>query len=225
MTTANPQTPDRTYGQYCPIAIGLDVIGDRWTLLMLRELSMGDRRFTDLRADLPGIAPNLLTERLRSLQAAGLVNAVDLPPPAARSVYRLTDEGRRIEPVLRSVARFGSRYLTGEPSEAFDARRAAYALLAPWRRRPAEKIRARFIVLKGDVGDEQPDAVDLVLDVEGMQVEPPVGKPDVTLRLAIADLVAARRTGGALVGQLSGHTASRRIFLEQFGLRMAKSSR
>ena len=82
---------------------------------------MGDRRFTDLRSELPGIAPNLLTERLRSLQAIGLVAAVELPPPAARSVYRLTDEGRRIEPVLRSVARFGARYLTGDPSEAFDA--------------------------------------------------------------------------------------------------------
>ena len=67
-TTTNP---DRTYGQYCPIAAGLDLIGDRWTLLLLRELSMGDRRFTDLRAALPGIAPNLLTERLRSLQALG----------------------------------------------------------------------------------------------------------------------------------------------------------
>ncbi len=217
--------PERTYGQYCPIAIGLDVIGDRWTLLMLRELSMGDRRFTDLRAELPGIAPNLLTERLRSLQAAGLVTVVDLPPPAARSVYTLTDEGRRIEPVLRAVARFGSRYLAGEPSEAFDARRAAYALLAPWRRRPAEKIRARLIVLKGDVGDDRADAVDLVLDIERMRVEPPEGKPDVTLRLAVADLVAARRTGGALIGQLSGPAASRRAFLEQFGLRMAKPSR
>src|SRR5258706_16403444 len=108
--TSKTATPERTYGQYCPIAAGLDLIGERWTLLPLRELSMGDRRFTDLRAALPGIAPNLLTERLRSLRAIGLITAVELPPPAARSVYSLTEGGRRIEPVLRSVARFGAAY-------------------------------------------------------------------------------------------------------------------
>lgn len=218
MTTKTSQTTDRTYGQYCPIAAGLDLIGDRWTLLMLRELSMGDQRFTDLRAQLPGIAPNLLTERLRSLQAIGLVTTVELPPPAARSVYRLTAEGRRVEPVLRSVARFGAHYLSGQPSEAFDAPRVAFALLAPWRRRPESKLRARLIA----VNDDQPDTVDLVLDLTGMQIEPPEGKPDVTLRVAITDLVTARQTGDALVGRLTGDATSRRIFLEQFGLRMAR---
>ena len=86
--------PDRTYGQYCPIAAGLDVLGDRWVLLILRELSIGDRRFTDLRKDLAGIAPEpavrataLAAERRprRDGRAA---------PPAARTVYRLTDGGR-----------------------------------------------------------------------------------------------------------------------------------
>ena len=230
MATTQSHTQERTYGQYCPIAAGLDVIGDRWTLLILRELSMGDRRFTDLRAQLPGIAPNLLTERLRSLETAGLVDTFDLPAPAARRVYRLTDEGRRIEPVLRSVARFGSRYLEGQPSDAFDARRAAYALLAPWRRRPSVKIRARLIVAEDAgtndrVDDSDTDAVDLVLDVGAMHVETVEGKPDVTLRVAITDLVAARRTGEALVGHLAGSPASRRIFLDQFGLRMAKRGR
>ena len=153
MTTKNSQTSERTYGQYCPIAAGLDLIGDRWTLLMLRELSMGDRRFTDLRAALVGIAPNLLTERLRSLQAIGLVTTVELPPPAARSVYRLTQEGRRVEPVLRSVARFGVRYLSGEPSETLDAERVAFSLLAPWRRRPDKKLRARLIASRLDDTD------------------------------------------------------------------------
>ncbi len=224
MTTANSRTPDRTYGQYCPIAAGLDLIGDRWTLLIVRELSMGDRRFTDLRSALPGIAPNLLTERLRSLQAIELVAAVDLPPPAARSVYRLTDEGRRIEPILRSVARFGARYLSGDPSDAFDANRVAFALLAPWRRRPEVKIRARLITTRGnhDSHDDRTDTVDLVLDLAGMQIEPPEGTPDVTLQVAIPDLVSARRTGDPLVGRLTGDASSRRVFLEQFALQMAK---
>jgi DNA-binding HxlR family transcriptional regulator len=221
MTTTSRNTPERSYGQFCPIAVGLDIIGDRWTLLMLRELSMGDRRFTDLRAALPGIAPNLLTERLHSLQAADLVATIDLPPPAARSVYRLTDEGHRIEPVLRAVARFGSRYLSGEPSDGFDASRAAYALLAPWRRRPAEAIRARFVLTRNET--EEPEEVDLVLEVNGMRVVPPQPKPDVTLRVAITDLVAARQTGDPLLGNLSGRAGARRVFLEQFGLRMATS--
>jgi DNA-binding HxlR family transcriptional regulator len=220
--TTKTVAPERTYGQYCPIAAGLDLIGDRWTLLMLRELSMGDRRFTDLRAALPGIAPNLLTERLRSLQAIGLITAVELPPPAARSVYSLTEDGKRIEPVLRSVARFGAAYLSSEPTETVDAQRVAYALLMPWRRRPEATIRARLTVARGEESD---DTVDLLLGFDGMQVEAPHGKPDVTLRIAIVDLVRTRQTGAALIGQLTGDSASRRIFLDQFALKMAKSPR
>jgi DNA-binding HxlR family transcriptional regulator len=221
--TPNPTTPDRTYGQYCPIAAGLDLIGDRWTLLILRELSMGDQRFTDLRGELRGIAPNLLTERLRSLQAIGLVTTAELPPPAARSVYRLTEEGRRIEPVLRSVARFGISYLSGDPSDVFDASRVAFALLAPWRRRPEAAMRARLIAVKDDSADDaENETVDLVLDLAGMEIEPPSGTPDVTLRVAITDLVRTRQTGEALVGRLTGDATSRRIFLEQFRLQMAK---
>jgi DNA-binding HxlR family transcriptional regulator len=223
-------TTDRTYGQYCPIAAGLDLIGDRWTLLILRELSIANRRFTDLRSALTGIAPNLLTERLRSLQSMGLVSVVELPPPAARSVYSLTDEGRRIEPVLRSVARFGVRYLDGQPTDWFDAERVAFSLLAPWRRRPEAKLRARLIAVgETDPSDTDPsdtdnsDTVDLVLDFSGMTVEPPEGRPDVTLRVLTSDLLEARRTGGALVGRLSGDATSKRIFLEQFALRMAKA--
>ena len=223
MATTNSQTPehrptDRTYGQYCPIAAGLDLIGDRWTLLILRELSMGDQRFTDLRSELPGIAPNLLTERLRSLQAIGLVTTAELPPPAARSVYRLTQEGLRIEPVLRSVARFGISYLSGDPSDVFDASRVAFALLAPWRRRPEVAMRARLIATRDDA---EADTVDLVLDLGRMQIEPPLGTPDVTLRVAIDDLVRTRQTGDPLIGQLTGDATSRRIFLEQFRLQMA----
>jgi hypothetical protein len=170
-------------------------------------------------------APNLLTERLRSLQSIGLITAVELPPPAARSVYSLTEEGKRVEPVLRSMARFGAAYLSGEPDETMDAKRAAYALLAPWRRRPEAEIRARLTVAPGEAGGERDDTVDLVLDLDGMQVEAPRGKPDVALRIAVLDLVNTRQTGAALIGQLTGDPASRRIFLDQFSLRMAKPPR
>ncbi|OBB67481.1 MULTISPECIES: helix-turn-helix domain-containing protein [unclassified Mycobacterium] len=98
----------RTYNQNCPIALGLDVLGERWTLLILRELVGGPRRYGDLRAELPGIATNLLAERLKELQDAGLVDRTDLPAPIGRTVYTLSDMGwQRALPVLRSVALFG----------------------------------------------------------------------------------------------------------------------
>lgn len=110
----------KSYEQYCTIATALDLVGDRWSLLVLRELSFGEQRFTDLRAALPGIASNLLTDRLRSLQDDGLVEQHELPAPAARTVYRLTRAGTRIRPVLRAIAQFGLPYL--DPPAEFDVR-------------------------------------------------------------------------------------------------------
>jgi len=98
----------RNYNQNCPIARGLDVVGERWTLLILRELVGGPRRYGDLRAELPGIATNLLADRLKELQDAGLVDRADLPAPIARTVYTLSDMGwQRVLPILQSIAWFG----------------------------------------------------------------------------------------------------------------------
>jgi DNA-binding HxlR family transcriptional regulator len=98
----------KSYNQNCPIARGLDVLGERWTLLILRELLAGPRRYSDLRADLPGIATNLLAERLKELQDAGLVDRQDLPAPIGRTVYTLSDLGwQRVLPILQSLAWFG----------------------------------------------------------------------------------------------------------------------
>jgi DNA-binding HxlR family transcriptional regulator len=106
----------KSYQQYCGVAAALDHVGDRWTLLIMRELSFGQQRFTDLRSHLPGIASNLLTDRLRDLEDDGLIEQLALPAPAARTVYALTPDGRRIVPVLRALARFGLPFL-GEPVE------------------------------------------------------------------------------------------------------------
>ncbi len=98
----------RNYNQNCPIARGLDILGERWTLLILRELVGGPRRYGDLRAELPGIATNLLAERLKELQDAGLVDRAELPAPIGRTVYTLSDMGwQRVLPILQSVAWFG----------------------------------------------------------------------------------------------------------------------
>lgn len=101
----------KRHDQYCPIARTLDLVGDRWSLLVLRELLFGDQRFVDLRAHLPGISPTLLTERLHALAAAGLVATRELPPPAARTVYTATAKARATAPILRAMARFGMELL------------------------------------------------------------------------------------------------------------------
>jgi DNA-binding HxlR family transcriptional regulator len=97
----------RRYGQFCPIARALDLLGERWTLLIARELLVGPQRYTDLLAHLPGMWSNLLASRLRHLEAAGLVRRRWLDPPAARFVYELTDAGQALEPAIYELARFG----------------------------------------------------------------------------------------------------------------------
>ena len=98
----------KSYKQNCPVARGLDVIGERWTVLILRELIAGARRYSDLRAALPGIATNLLADRLRELEEAGIVDRTELPPPIARTVYSLSDLGwRKVPPVIQAIAMFG----------------------------------------------------------------------------------------------------------------------
>lgn len=102
--------------QHCPIARALDVLGDRWTLLILRELTISDQRYTDLAAHLPGIAPTLLSQRLRTMTEEGLITVKELPPPAARSVYSVTPRGRGSITVLRALTRFGMPLLE-EPDD------------------------------------------------------------------------------------------------------------
>jgi DNA-binding HxlR family transcriptional regulator len=107
----------RSYHQNCPIAKGLDVLGERWTLLILRELLGGSRRYGDLRAQLPGIATNLLADRLRELEEAGLVDREELPPPIARTVYSLSGRGwRKVPPVIQAVATFGLEMIEPDAS-------------------------------------------------------------------------------------------------------------
>jgi DNA-binding HxlR family transcriptional regulator len=104
----------RTYDQYCPVATALEVLDPRWTLLIVRELLRGPQRYTDLQQALPGIWTNLLAERLRTLETSGVVRRVELPPPAARTVYELTDDGLALEPVIVALGGWGFRRL-GEP--------------------------------------------------------------------------------------------------------------
>jgi DNA-binding HxlR family transcriptional regulator len=107
----------RSYGQYCSVAKALDVVGDRWTLLIIRELLLqGPCRYTDLRNGLPGIATNLLAGRLGELEGAGLVRREEAAPPVATTLFHLTEAGASLEPALEALGAWGVRYMT-EPAE------------------------------------------------------------------------------------------------------------
>ena len=165
----------RTYDDGCAAAHALDLIGERWALLVVRELLLGPKRFTDLRAGLPHASPNVLAQRLRELEAVGVVRRRKLPPPAASRVYELTDWGLELEPVIVRLGRWGAR----SPSRPRDAGlsvdslilscrtmfdpRAADGLSATYELRLAEQtFRAvvadgRFDIARGVA--ERPDAV------------------------------------------------------------------
>jgi DNA-binding HxlR family transcriptional regulator/putative sterol carrier protein len=99
----------RTYGDRCGIARALDAVGERWALLVIRELLLGPKRFTDLREGLPNLGPDVLSQRLRDLEATGVVRRTALPPPSGARVYELTARGRELEPVVLALGAWGSR--------------------------------------------------------------------------------------------------------------------
>jgi DNA-binding HxlR family transcriptional regulator len=99
----------RSYGDPCGIARALDLVGERWALLVVRELLLGPKRFTDLRLGLPNVGPDMLAQRLRELEQAGVVQRAKLPPPAAARVYELTDWGHQLEPVVLALGLWGSQ--------------------------------------------------------------------------------------------------------------------
>jgi DNA-binding HxlR family transcriptional regulator len=188
-------TGRRNYNQDCPIATGLDVLGERWTLLILRELVGGPRRYSDVRAQLPGIATNLLAQRLNELERAGVVERTELPAPIARTVYTLSDDGwRLVLPILGAVARFGLQMMRigteGSPSPLNGF--LVGALLG------FDSV--------GAVGAEatyrlQIDGRSFDFAVTGGRLAAARREPDVTLSASASDLITARR----------GSTAARRM--------------
>jgi DNA-binding HxlR family transcriptional regulator len=160
----------KRYDQYCPVAHALGLVGERWALLIIRELMHGPRRYTDLADHLPGIGTNILASRLRDLEECGIVAKRKLPPPAASRVYELTDYGRQLRPVMRELALWGARSL-GPPSDEVELyegwlANAVDTMLGPF----AKKGRFEF-----HVGDE----VATLADGEGRPG--PTADPDVVV--------------------------------------------
>jgi DNA-binding HxlR family transcriptional regulator/putative sterol carrier protein len=135
----------RTYDQYCGLAHALDLVGERWTLLIVRELLMGPKRYTDLRAGLPGIASNLLAERLAQLEATGLVRRQRVAPPVPATLYHLTERGRALDTAIVELGRWGGLALGApEPGRDFRASSFALGMRATFRPRMAAALDAEY---------------------------------------------------------------------------------
>lgn len=185
------------------MAHALDLVGERWTLLIVRDLLFGPLRFTDLRDGLPGLAPNLLSDRLRWLGQEGVVERVELPPPAARTVYALTDAGRDLGPVVHTLAQFGM----------------AHGRLAMDRQPPRRLLRGALLALMHPdrVGDTGWTAtVDLPEGVVALSVAPRQVGHSALSRLHLTDLadgspppadVSLATTLGALVDIRRGRSS------------------
>lgn len=204
-------TTRRTYGQFCPIAVGLDLIGDRWVLLIIRELSFADCRFSELRRALPGLAPNLLTERLRDLSTAGLIEQISDPATASRSRYHLTENGAGALPVLRAMARFGVRYLDDPAAEDhLSATRVIGAFLFPWARYRGIPLRIRLNL--------DQDSADMALDADGARLLCDEGAPDLEITSTVKQIAQARRTDVPLIAEVIGSVSHRQAFSAAFAM-------
>jgi DNA-binding HxlR family transcriptional regulator len=184
----------RSYDEYCAIAKSLDVIGDRWTLLIVRELALrGGCRYTDLRNGLPGIASNLLAERLRELERAGVIAREDAPPPVATTLFRLAPRGEQLRPVLDELLRWGLPLMTEQT--------------------PRDAIRSHWLAgaLELMLTDRQPDASPVAIELQTGDQSIVIQTRDGTIhtRLGPADSPDATLTGppkpilGLLLGLLS----------------------
>jgi DNA-binding HxlR family transcriptional regulator len=181
----------RSYGEYCAVAKALDVVGDRWTLLIVRELSLrGGCRYTDLRNGLPGIATNLLAERLRELEEAGVVSREDAPPPIATTLFHLTPRGQELRPVIDDLFRWGLPLMTEQ--------------------KPGDEVRSHWLAgaLEAMLSDRFPDqpAVEIELRTSDRPITIRADDGAVQMRLGAAENPGLTVTGEArpVMGLLLG---------------------
>jgi DNA-binding HxlR family transcriptional regulator len=179
--------PERTYNQYCGLARALDLVGERWALLVMRELTLGGKRFTDLREGLPGIGTNVLATRLRELQADGIVRKLRLMPPADTTVYMLTDHGARLVPAMLALGRWGAKTMgPRDPDQELRSGWVAVAMQAFFRPGDVDAT------LELNLSDGP-----FRVEIEGDRIDiGPGHAPDADLRLTVDD--------EALLGYLRG---------------------
>lgn len=212
------------YEQYCPVARALEVVGERWTLLVARELLLGPQRFTDLLSGLPGISTNVLTSRLKDLEEAGLVAKRTLPAPAASVVYELTAEAGGLAAVVAAMADWGM-HLLGAPRRDDEVRGSWLVLgLAVTGRMPRSAADGTYeLHIDSDVGDRE---IFHVQSREG-HLQPhqgPATSPDAVITLDVATLVALangqldlRTKKAEKLIKVEGDSAGAQQFLEAMG--------
>jgi DNA-binding HxlR family transcriptional regulator len=186
--------PRKSYGQYCALTRALDVVGERWTLLIVRDLLMGPKRYTDLRAGLPGIATDILTARLRTLEEAGFVRRRELPPPAPATVYELTEMGNGLGPAIRALGQVGLTML-GSPKPGEDVRpeRFVAGLHASFRREEFADLTETY---------------ELVIDGQPFTVEVTDGALDVRQRGASSPSMSLEIDGDTFVALMTGRVSA-----------------
>lgn len=186
----------RSYDQSCGLATALDILGERWTMLILRDLVLGPQRYTDLLEGLPGIGTNLLASRLRDLEGLGLLRRRELPPPAASTVYELTEEARDLEPAMGALARWGARYMAlPESAESASPRMMILGLASTFTPEQALRLDGRRYELRAS-------GMQFELWFEGGRAlvrQQPSVRPDAVLEIEPATLfaIAAKRLSPA----------------------------
>jgi len=178
----------RDYFDGCGAAHALDLVGERWALLVVRELMLGPKRFTDLRAGLPHASPNVLSQRLRELEDAGVLRRRRLPPPAASAVYELTEWGLELEPVLQALGRWAARALPESDGIKVDSFILSVRTLFVPERATDVDVTLQLVL------DEQPFRVHLAhgkLEIERGEVR----DPDVTVRCSPTTLAGVVHMG------------------------------
>jgi DNA-binding HxlR family transcriptional regulator/putative sterol carrier protein len=214
----------RSYDQTCGLATALDLLGERWTLLILRDLVLGPQRYTDLLDGLPGIGTNMLANRLRDLDSLGLVQKRELPPPAASTVYELSEGGRELEPAMATLGRWGARYVQPpDHTASLSPRMLMLGLVMSFSPESAKPLNGRQFELRVD-------GLTFRLWVEGERAharQEPAVRPDAVIdvsaqvlmglaakHLAIEDAVAA---GGA---HIDGDATAARALLSAIDISM-----
>lgn len=192
----------RTYGQFCGLAKALDIVGERWSLLVIRELLSGPKRYTDLLAGLPGIATDMLASRLRDLEAAGVITRRTLPPPAGSRVYALTPVGEALQPALIELARWGIRLLAPHDRGAFQVHWLVLSLQMMFR---PERAREVALTVQFEI-----DGDPLQVRIDAGALSANLGRADAADVMISADAVAiaeVARDPAAIVD----HTSSGRL--------------
>ena len=183
----------KTYAQYCPVARALDVVGERWTLLIVRDLLMGPKRYTDLREGLPGIATDILTARLRTLEQAGFVRRRELPRPAPATVYELTEDALRLRHAILALGHVGIALL-GAPGAGDDVRPERMVL----------GLRPSF---RRDEFAELAETYELTIDGEPFTVDVRDGAVDTRSGTASSPAMRLRTDADTFIALLTGELA------------------